>query len=283
MMNCKKNLFLFSVDLEDIRLRMSDGVRYSARVEQLVFEYLAFLNQYGFKATFFVVGDIPKVYPNLIYHIQNEGHEIACHSNLHIPLTKMDKVSFRDDIVANVDNLINAGAGPICGFRAPVFSLVKETSWAFEVLSDLGFSYSSSVLPAKNPLFGWENFGSSPVQFHQNFWEIPMSVRGSKLLNVPFAGGIYFRILPLQIISNSFKNHFAKNEVVTSYFHPYDIDSEQEFFMHPGINDNRFYNQLMYYNRGKVFKRLDYIIKKFDCEIITYRDYVTLLNTNCDG
>ena len=55
----KSNIFLFSIDLEDIRLRMDKGLCYEARVEVLVEKYLIFLDQYNSKATFFTVGDMP--------------------------------------------------------------------------------------------------------------------------------------------------------------------------------------------------------------------------------
>jgi polysaccharide deacetylase family protein (PEP-CTERM system associated) len=278
MLETSKNIFLFSVDLEDVRLRMPDGLKFIPRVEALVEKYLKFLAQYNSKATFFTVGDIPKHYPNLIKTIVSEGHEIACHSNEHIPVTQQTPEAFKLDLLNCLDNLSKAGATKICGYRAPVYSITEKTPWAFEILAELGFNYSSSVLPAKNPLFGWEGFGETPKKMKSNIWEIPVSVSGTQLLNVPFAGGIYFRVLPIKLIMNNFKKQFAKNNAVTSYFHPYDIDTEQEKFMHPGINNNWFYNKLMYYNRTSVFERLDVIMKTYECKIITYKNYVEQLN-----
>ncbi|MBL0189839.1 MAG: DUF3473 domain-containing protein [Saprospiraceae bacterium] len=60
----------------------------------------------------------------------------------------------------------------------------------------MGFTYSSSVLPAKNPLFGWDGFGNAPKIVKNNFWELPISLNNSKFLKVPLYGGIYFRVLP---------------------------------------------------------------------------------------
>ena len=278
MANTAKNIFLFSVDLEDVRLRMHDGLNYKPRVDVMVEDYLRFLDKHRSKATFFTVGDIPEHYPGLIKTILSEGHEIACHSNTHIPVTQQSKEAFKMDLLKNLENLNNAGAEKIVGYRAPIYSITKDTEWAFKVLTEMGFTYSSSVLPAKNPLFGWEGFGEVPRMMTEKLLEIPVSVRGARFLNVPFAGGVYFRVLPLPMIIKGFENHFSKGLAVTSYFHPYDSDTEQELFMHPGIQDSWFYNKLMYYNRKNMFDRLEKIMETFDCKIITYKEYAQNIN-----
>jgi polysaccharide deacetylase family protein (PEP-CTERM system associated) len=278
MANTAKNIFLFSVDLEDVRLRMEEGFSYAPRVDVMVEQYLRFLDKYKSKATFFTVGDIPKHYPSLINTIISAGHEIACHSNKHIPVTEQSKEAFKVDLLQNLENLNKAGASTVIGYRAPIYSITEKTPWAFEILSELGFTYSSSVLPAKNPLFGWEGFGENPRMMNDKVLEIPVSVRGTRFLNVPFSGGVYFRVLPMSIIKKGFDKHFSNGLAVTSYFHPYDSDVDQEKFMHPGINNSWFYNKLMYYNRKNMFDRLDAIMETFDCKIITYKDYADSLN-----
>lgn len=278
MANNAKNIFLFSVDLEDVRLRMENGLNYKPRVDLMVEHYLRFLDKHDSKATFFTVGDIPQHYPSLIKTILSEGHEIACHSNKHIPVTQQSKEAFKMDLLQNLENLNKAGASNIVGYRAPIYSITKDTAWAFDILTELGFIYSSSVLPAKNPLFGWEGFGEAPRMMTDRLLEIPVSVRGSNFLNVPFAGGVYFRVLPMSFIKKSFEKHFSNGLAVTSYFHPYDSDADQERFVHPGINNSWFYNQLMYYNRKNMFDRLETIMETYDCKIITYKEYAQSVN-----
>ncbi len=273
-----KHIFLFSVDLEDVRLRVENGLSYKARVEELVDEYLSFLDTYKSKATFFTVGDIPTYYPNLIRTIVNEGHEIACHSNAHMPVASQTPEEFRKDLTLNMENLYSAGATELIGYRAPTYSVTKNTPWVFEVLSDLGFVYSSSILPAKNPLYGWDGFGEEPKRMRNDVWEVPVSLREGAFFKVPFSGGVYFRFLPFYLIQKSFGFHFENKRAVTSYFHPYDIDLKQERFMHPEINNRWIYNQLMYYNRKKVFPRLKKVMDMFNPTIMTYKSYIALLN-----
>lgn len=264
--------FLFSVDLEDIRFHMEDGRGRPERVPDNVHGYLDWLKRHGFRCTFFVVGDVAEAYPSLIREIFEKGHEIACHGYRHIPLDQQTPDQFRNLLEANRNALTRAGARNIQGFRAPIFSLTEKTTWAYEVLRDLGFTYSSSVLPAKNPFYGWPEFGPRPKMINGIF-EIPMTTRRFGPYRVPAAGGVYFRVLPALFIRRSVNKFLGADQPLIGYFHPYDIDTEQERFMHPEINDNRFYNYLMYYNRKNVFKRLDAIIKR-GFTICPYAEYI---------
>ena len=42
------------------------------------------LKQYNIKATFFVIGEKAKLYPDLIRRMEEEGHEVGIHNNRHI-------------------------------------------------------------------------------------------------------------------------------------------------------------------------------------------------------
>ncbi len=267
-------IFLFSIDLEDIRFRMKDGSAYKERVPENTFKYLEWLNKHDFTCTFFTVGDIARTYPSLIKSIVDEGHEIACHTNTHTALDKMSKSEFKKDLHQNIDSLMKAGSKQISGFRAPYFSLTQNTSWAYDVLNEMDFVYSSSVYPAKNPFYGWKTHGQEIKQTESGVIELPMTVKNYNVMEIAFSGGVYFRNLPMIFIKKGFNEYFNKEKPLLSYFHPYDVDTDQEKFMHPEINNSHFYNFLMRNNRKNVFKRLDTLKKQTDFKIITYREYV---------
>lgn len=267
-----KGILLFSVDLEDVRDGVENGDRYQERVPVNTERYLDFLRKHKIKGTFFIVGNLARQYPALVKSIAGEGHEIACHSNAHVQLTKQSPESFRRDINDNLEALYRAGAENIIGFRAPTFSLTSKTAWAYDILGDLGFQYSSSVLPARNPLYGWPDFGGQPKQMGDSLWEIPITLHSLPGLNTPVAGGVYFRIIPFFLIRFSVKRHVRENRPILTYLHPYDIDEEQERFMHPDLSDNKLLNYLMYVNRSKVFARLEGLRKL--CGFTSYQDYV---------
>jgi polysaccharide deacetylase family protein (PEP-CTERM system associated) len=273
--------FLFSVDLEDVRHGVVNGHLYREAVPGSALRYLSWLSNHGFKCTFFVTGMVAESYPSLIGDIAGEGHEIACHTTKHVPLDHFTPDEFRADLDKNISLLLKAGAKDITGFRAPSYSLVPHTKWVYDILAEAGLKYSTSVLSARNPLYGWPGFGEDPCLVNGKIIEMPLSLCHAGPFHFPLAGGIYFRVLPFLLISYYIKKRLKADLPVVGYFHPYDIDVEQEHFMHGGIGNNRFYNFLMYYNRKNVFRNLDKIISS-GYKIIPCRDYVKEL-TNQDG
>ncbi|MDG2303174.1 MAG: polysaccharide deacetylase family protein [Candidatus Binatia bacterium] len=261
--------FLFSVDLEDVRSLLPDGSKYAERVPANADGYLRFLEKHGVRATFFTVGDVARRYPDLIARLVDAGHELACHTSDHTPLERLGPDGFRADLERNVADLHKAGAGEIRGFRAPIFSLTDKTAWAYEALRELGFTYSSSVLPHANPLYGWEGFGTACVRMESGVWEVPLTV----WRKLAFAGGVYFRVLPAAFVRYLIRRRLSAGGPVVGYFHPYDLDTEQERFMHPELGGNPALNALMYVNRSRVLSRLDAVVD-LGAGIVRFDTYV---------
>ena len=252
-----------------------NGMDYKEAVPNMTMRYLEFLNTHDSRATFFVMGKVALQYPDLIKEIQDRGHEVACHSHRHVPLEKLGKDGFRKDLEDNLEALIKAGAKNLQGYRAPTFSLTSKTQWAYSILREYGILYSSSVLPANNPLYGWPSFGLAP-RLISGVTEIPVTVSKSPLLHVPFAGGIYLRVIPSFLIRFWCRQSLKNNVPIVSYLHPYDIDHAQERFMHPAINGNHIYNWLMFVNRKTVLAKLDGILN-LGYRILPYFEYVNSL------
>ncbi|HYJ81792.1 MAG TPA: polysaccharide deacetylase family protein [Allosphingosinicella sp.] len=246
--------YLFSVDVEDPRLDLPDGERLPERVPELVGAYLDFLRRHGGRGSFFFVGEVARRHPELVARIAAEGHEIGCHSDSHVPLDRLGQARFRDDVLRNLDALRSAGAGAIEGYRAPCFSLTAETGWAYEALAGLGFAYSSSVLPARSPLYGNPGFGTAP-RLIEGVVELPVTLLPFRMLPVP-VGGLYFRILPRPVLRRALTRLLSRGEAVAGYHHPYDIDTEQRF-THAGFRRWGPFDLLMRANRGAVLPRLE--------------------------
>ena len=266
-------IFLFSIDLEDIRSLVPEGHRYADRLVANVERYLEFLHRYGMRCTFFTVGDIARRYPELVREIAAAGHEVGSHSSDHVPLNRHDRQSFREDIDRNLEQLARAGAHEVRGFRAPILSLTEKTAWAHDVLAEFGFRYSSSVLPARHPLYGWAGFSTECIRTESGLWEIPATVSRIPGFRIPFAGGSYFRVLPFAVVRRLFASESASGRPIVGYAHPYDIDTQQERFMFPEINRSPILNWMMYYNRAKVFPRLERLLTN-GAKIIPYLEYV---------
>lgn len=269
----ERPLFLLGFDLEDVRSMIPDGSGYREAVPRTTALFLELLARHRMRVTFFVVGDVARRYPSLIREIADAGHEIACHGSDHVPLDRHDRESFRADLERNRDDLVGAGAPVPVGFRAPIFSLTASAEWAYDVLAERSFLYSSSVLPRSHPLYGWQRFGERPVRTDGGVWEIPISTDGVGRLGLPFAGGVYFRVLPLAVVRRFFATRRSAGDAVVGYLHPYDLDVEQERFLHPGLGERRWMNALMYVNRRRVLPRLTRLLAE-GWRLGCYRDYV---------
>lgn len=270
-MSTAARAFLFSIDLEDVRDFIPDGQRYKEAVVVNTIKYLDWLDRIGAKATFFIVGKTARDHPDLIREIIKRGHEPACHTDTHIHLTKQTEDQFRKDCHNFLNTMTGLGATTIQGFRAPTFSMIEQSKWAYGVLRDYGFKYSSSVLPSTNPMFGWPQFKGEG--YYDGIYELPMNI-GSWPFKVPFGGGVYFRFFP-NFISNSLADStFREGKAVLSYFHPYDVDVNQERFMHPHLDDSKFLNWLMYVNRDKVFAKAENLMHSTGSKIMRYDEYL---------
>jgi len=265
--------FLFSIDLEEFYAERAEFRR--TPLAELVERYLALLRRRQMKATFFVVGEIAEKFPSVIRDIAAEGHELACHTYAHVPLDRQDAVSLRDDLRRNLDALAPFASAAIEGFRAPILSLGEKQQWAYEVLASLGFTYSSSVLPARNPLHGWPGFGATPRRIG-GVLEIPVTLSRVFTLEVPIGAGTYFRCLPFGAIRRRFATLAAQDTAVVGYFHPYDLDSAQEHVMSRGVGGSRVLNALLYFNRAGTLGRLESILDA-GFRIVPYRDYLPTL------
>ncbi len=265
--------FLFSVDLEEFSA--AGGRRDFRRtpLPVLTERYLAFLRRAGMRATFFVVGEIAREFPDLIRAIAAEGHELGCHTDTHLPLNEHTPDSLRDDLRRNLDALLPYARGPVQGFRAPILSLTARTRWAYEILAELGFTYSSSVLPARNPLYGWPEFGQEP-QVIDGVVELPVTLASlGGGVRLPVGAGTYFRCLPFWVTRRSLRKLLREGKPVVGYFHPYDCDPEQEWVMNQGVGGNRLLNWLLYWNRSQTMKRLDFVAAD-GFKIIPYHEHL---------
>ena len=266
--------FLFSIDLEEFYAERTEF--YRTPLPELAERYLALLRSRQMKATFFVVGEIAKKFPEVIRAIASEGHELGCHTYDHVPLSEQTAASLRDDLRRNLDALAGFSSMPVQGFRAPILSLGEKQEWAYEVLAELGFTYSSSVLPARNPLHGWPGFGLLPRRM-SGVLEIPVTLSSFFSLEVPIGAGTYFRCLPFGSIRRRFADLAKSGTAIVGYFHPYDIDTAQERVMSRGVGGSRLLNSLLYFNRGGTLRRLESILDA-GFRIMPYRDFIPTLS-----
>lgn len=268
------NTFLFSIDLEEPKLFVNGTLTVLHRLPLLIDPLLLFLKEQKMQSTFFVVGELIPLYPDIIKKVRDEGHELAYHTYSHTPLDQFTPELFELDLEKGQEAFKKVGVDNVHGFRAPILSLTDKTKWVYPLLKKWGFHYSSSVLPATNPLYGWPEFGHQ-IKKIEGIWELPVSL-GQRPLMLPFASGTYFRVLP-QLILKQFFNHYRKEEKdIIGYFHPYDFDHLCPRYMHDGIKESRFFNFLIYYNRKKLYTKMSSLQKQFPFRVQKYSDYLHL-------
>ncbi len=224
-----------SVDLEDhfCDLPFSSWKNFESRVVVNTNRLLDLFEKYNTSATFFTLGYIAEVHPELIEKIVSKGHEIASHSYTHLDIRNANKTEFENDLDRSLNVLSKIANEKILGFRAPWFSITKDSLWVFEILRKK-LRYDSSIYPAEFH-YGFGNSIRHPYEISldnplvsksgSNFFEIPMcTLKNSILGNIPVAGGIYLRFLPVQFLKNGIKNMNKKGYPATCYIHPQDLD-----------------------------------------------------------
>jgi hypothetical protein len=188
----------------------------------------------------------------------------------HVPMDRYEPAQFKDDIAKSLDCLYKAGAKRIVGFRAPYLSFTERCVWAYEILADLKFVYSSSVLPGRNPLYGWTDFGID-IKVVAGVYELPVSVVPVLGLSLPFASGACFRALPWFAVRVMFERWRKGHGPLIGYFHPQDIDTEQAKVRYAeyGVIGNT----VLRYNRGRILDRIGTIFSD-GWRVMPYVDFV---------
>jgi polysaccharide deacetylase family protein (PEP-CTERM system associated) len=214
---------------------LGPGPRIS-RVEQNTDRTLAILAEKGCQATFFTVGSVAKQFPRLIRRIADSGHEIACHSFAHRLIYTLSRDQFHDDTLRAKRVLEDAAGIRIYGYRAPSFSITKDSEWAFEVLAELGFTYDSSIFPIKHPNYGMPYAPREPFMVKTpagSITEFPMPTIGIAGVRAPLAGGAYLRFLPYWFTQWGIRYINSEDRSTCVYLHPWELDPEQ-----PKMNGN---------------------------------------------
>jgi polysaccharide deacetylase family protein (PEP-CTERM system associated) len=204
---------------------------YASRMESATRWLLDLLAEKGQHATFFVVGQIAKSHPRLIRAMAEAGHEVASHSWDHRRVHHFKPDTFRDDVRQSQDALEQAAGVPVMGFRAPTFSVMRDTGWAIDVLAELGMRYDSSIYPVRHDRYGVPDAPRTPfmARGHQHeILELPPLTLRLPGLNLPVGGGGYFRLFPTWVLEWGLRQSARLAAPLGMlYFHPWEFDPDQ--------------------------------------------------------
>lgn len=202
--------------------------KYEVRIYKGAEQILNELASRNIKATFFCLGWIAEKHPDVVRWIHSQGHHIGCHSYQHELSYRFDRDGFKQDTDKAKKLIEDLTGTAINAFRAPAFSINENNLWAFEVLSELGFEYDCSILPAAHDYGGFPSFGAAKPTLLSLpngaiLKEFPINIHYILGKSIVFTGGGFFRLFPYWQI----KAWASKSPYLMTYFHTRDFDPDQ--------------------------------------------------------
>ncbi|MBU2685735.1 MAG: DUF3473 domain-containing protein [Gammaproteobacteria bacterium] len=218
----------FQVSAFDGCIKPEDWEQYPQRAFENTRRILDLFDKKGAKATFFILGWIAERHPELVKEIDARGHEVASHGFSHAKATTMTAEEFYQDVLKAKILLESIVGKSVHGYRAPSFSIGKQNEWAFEKLKEAGYKYTSSTYPVIHDHYGTPDWPQQPYLRPEGIWELPLPVLNKFGMQIPIAGGGYFRLIPYWL-----SRYFIRQYLSTAttpyifYFHPWEIDHSQ--------------------------------------------------------
>lgn len=246
----------------DLNFKKETWGNFENRVDYSINLILEVLAEHSIRGTFFILGCVATQFPDLIKDIANHGHEIASHGGWHTKVTQMSKEQFRLDVRHTKTLLEDISGKEVKIFRAPSWSISADTLWALKILEEEGYHCDSSIQPFKTPLSGIQ--GAPPFPYHPivdgtalQIIEYPPNVLQMGKMRVPFAGGLYFRLLPYMITKYALKSVNKRINAMV-YFHPWEFDPHQ-----PRLKVSPIIQVTHYANLHKNLEKVNRLLKDF--------------------
>jgi polysaccharide deacetylase family protein (PEP-CTERM system associated) len=230
----------FSVDVEDYfqvvsfenAIRREDWERLEPRVERNTRRLLELCARSDVRGTFFVLGWVAERFPGLVRDIRAAGHELGTHGQDHRRVTTLTPAQFRADVRRSKATIEDTAGVEVIGYRAPNYSIVRETLWAMDILAEEGFRYDSSIFPIRHDRYGIPDFPRFPKRMRGTngtaLHEFPISTIRLAGMNLPFVGGGYLRHFPLAFIRWGMRRlNREEHRPAMVYIHPWELDPDQ--------------------------------------------------------
>ncbi|WND02603.1 DUF3473 domain-containing protein [Temperatibacter marinus] len=267
----QKGLHAMSVDVEEYfqvgafekHLSKDDWAQCAHRLDFQMSHLLELFDKHSIRATFFTLGWVAEKNPSLIRKMTDAGHELACHGYDHGRVFNFSQKEFREDLIKAKACLEEAAGVAVKGYRAPSFSIRDDCFWAYDVLEEQGFTYSSSLYPIAHDHYGSpaaERVAFLPKE-GLSIVEIPPTTLSKFGKNLPVAGGGFFRLFPYSLMRSGMRSaHKQLNFPGNFYFHPWEIDPDQPRVVAlPAKSKFRHY-----VNLSRMFGKLDALCADFE-------------------
>lgn len=235
------------------------------RSQENIAKIVDILQEFHTKATFFVVGE--SITDDNLVELSRKGHEIAFHTQDHLPLREKNPAKFQTELTAFKKRVVNVTGSDCIGFRAPSFSLDKSTCWAIGCLRKAGYKYDSSVFPIRGPLYGLHTAPLTSYEINERdpatkgnsgIIEFPLTVAKVFGIRIPVAGGFYLRAIPQPIMTQLMNRAVQVNGSLVIYLHNWEVDGRVEPFSLPRLAD--FY---CYFNIRSTEEKIRLLLEKY--------------------
>jgi polysaccharide deacetylase family protein (PEP-CTERM system associated) len=232
------------------------------RVEGSTERLLALFDRAGVRATFFVLGWVAERHPGLVRRIAALGHEVASHGYGHELVYDLSPARFRDDVRRTRALLEDLSGTAVDGYRAPGFSVTSRSLWALDILIEEGYRYDASIFPIIHDRYGIPEAPRHPHVLPRPagpVFEVPASTVRIGGVNLPVAGGGYFRLLPYAWTRWGIRRvNRRERKPVVFYLHPWELDPGQPRLPLRGFSAYRHYHNL-----ARTEQRLGRLLREF--------------------
>jgi peptidoglycan/xylan/chitin deacetylase (PgdA/CDA1 family) len=128
---------------------------------------LDMMKEHGASGTFFVPGEIARIYPTEIMSILEAGHEIGNHGHIHLTIDMIREIEQRDELLRGSEELEKLTGVRPRGYRCPGWEL---TPFTLELLLKEDFRYDSSCMGDDRPYY--LQSGSRPLLEFPVHWSL---------------------------------------------------------------------------------------------------------------
>ncbi|HEU4698538.1 MAG TPA: glycosyltransferase, partial [Gemmatimonadales bacterium] len=204
--------------------------RFERRLDRNTAATLDLLDEFGLKATFFVLGWVAEHAPEVVRGVAERGHEIASRGYYHRSIWGMTPEEFRDDLARAREVIEHASGRRVRGHRVADQWFRPCDLWALDLLAAEGYAYDSSIAPigrayAAEP---WRRFAHTHAHADRAIWEFPIPTAEFFGFDVPIGGGNWFRQLPRRAVWNEVARWDARVPApFVLYFHTWELDPDQ--------------------------------------------------------
>ena len=227
---------------------------------------LDLLRKHETLATFFIVGELLEIQPEIFDKIIENGHEIGFHTMYH---DRLDSPGYKEKFSNEIEKFAELTNHKSRGFRAPTFSLNNASSWAIDILAENDYVYDSSIVPAKTSMYGSPNAEHKPYRITSKsieknnssgkLIEFPLMTTTFLGKKIPAAGGFYLRTLPMKVTKNAIKNYEKQGIPANFYIHSWELTPEYMPKLDLPFKDNF----VTFHNIDKAYQRMNDILKEF--------------------